>query len=166
METPLFIACTKMITKEYIERLLGEAIADSTLFAVSIDVSGNNDIRVLIDNEEGISIDDCVKVSRIIEGSLDREEEDFSLNVSSPGADQPLVVRRQYKKNIGRELIVKRDEGVKLKGKLTAVDDNGIVLHTREKQRIEGRKAKQWVEEDHHIEFEKIVEARVVLSFK
>lgn len=155
-----------MITKEYIERLLEEAIADGPLFAVSIVVSGNNDIKVLIDNDEGISIDDCVKVSRIIEGSLDREAEDFSLNVSSPGADQPLVVRRQYKKNIGRELVVKQSEGAKLKGELTAVDDRGITLHTREKQRIEGRKAKQWVEEDHLIEFEKIVEARVVLSFK
>jgi ribosome maturation factor RimP len=155
-----------MITKQDVEKLLEAYMGEGPLFTVSIDVSGNNDIRVLIDNDEGISIDDCVKVSRHLEGSFDREVEDFALNVSSPGADQPLTVRRQYRKNIGRDLQVKREDGSKLTGKLVDADDQKISLLTREKQRIEGRKAKQWVEETHEIAYELIKEAKVVLSFK
>lgn len=155
-----------MITKEDVEKLLESYMGDGPLFTVSINVSGNNDISVLIDNDEGISIDDCVKVSRHLEGSFDRDVEDFSLNVSSPGADQPLTVRRQYRKNIGRDLQVKREEGGKITGKLIDADQEGIRLLTREKQRIEGRKAKQWVEETHEIAYEQIKEAKVVLSFK
>lgn len=155
-----------MITKKQIEELLEEGLKETSIFPVVIDVSGNNDIRVLVDNDNGIGIHDCVKVSRLIEGSLDRDVEDFSLNVSSPGLDQPLMVERQYRKNVGRGVVVKLHSEGKVEGALEEVNDDGIVVKTREKRRIEGRKAKEWIEEKHNIAFSQIRETKVVISFK
>lgn len=155
-----------MVTKAQIEALLEEGLKETTLFPVVIEVTGNNDIRVLVDNDNGIGIHDCVKVSRLIEGSLDREVEDFSLNVSSPGLDQPLMVERQYRKNVGRGVVVKLQEEGKIEGTLEEVNAEGIVVKTREKKRIEGRKAKEWIEEKHNIAFSQIKETKVVISFK
>ncbi|MGF1563799.1 MAG: ribosome assembly cofactor RimP [Flavobacteriales bacterium] len=155
-----------MITKQRVAELLKEGFGDGPLFFVEIDVSGANDIRVLVDNDNGVSIGDCVKVSRHLESSFDRDTEDFSLNVSSPGADQPLRFARQYMKNVGRDLVVKLADGRKLTGALTAANDAQIELKVREKRRIEGRKSKEWVEEVFALPYEEINEAKVVISFK
>lgn len=155
-----------MITKSQVEHLIEAEFGDSPIFAVSVEVSSQNDIRVLVDNDNGIAITDCVKVSRLIEGSFDREVEDFSLQVSSPGLDQPLKVARQYKKNEGREMKISLLEGSSLEGVMTKVDETGIQLTIREKRRIEGRKSKEWVEEMHEVKYEDIREAKVVISFK
>jgi ribosome maturation factor RimP len=146
--------------------MLAEELAESPVFVVKVDVNTQNDIRVLVDNDLGISIDDCVKVSRFIEGSFDREVEDFSLQVSSPGLDHPLMVTRQYVKNVGREVQVKTLEGETLKGKLEAADDQEIALFWTEKERIEGKKAKQTVEKRRQIKYDEIKETLVVISFK
>lgn len=146
--------------------MLEDELAESPLFVVGLEVSSGNDIQVLLDGDQGVSIQDCMKVSRFLEGSFDREIEDFSLNVSSPGLDQPLRVKRQYKKNIGRSLFVKTMSGEKIEGELKAADEENISVFTREKRRIEGRKAKEWVEETHTIAYDDISEAKVVISFK
>lgn len=145
---------------------MNEGLEEGSIFAIDINVSGHNDIKVLIDNDEGVSIDDCVKVSRMIEGSFDREMEDFSLQVSSFGADQALRVLRQYVKNVGREVSVKRGEGEKIVGLLQSASEAGILLKIREKRRVEGKKKKEWVEEEIQIPFEEISETKLVLSFK
>ena len=155
-----------MITKSQVEHLIEAEFGDTPIFAVSVEVSSQNDIRVLVDNDNGIAITDCVKVSRLIEGSFDREVEDFSLQVSSPGLDQPLKVARQYKKNQGREMKISLLEGISLEGLMTTVNEDAIQITTREKRRIEGRKSKEWVEETHEIKIEDIREAKVVISFK
>ncbi|MDG1262077.1 MAG: ribosome assembly cofactor RimP [Flavobacteriales bacterium] len=155
-----------MITKSQVEHLIEAEFGDSPIFAVSVEVSSQNDIRVLVDNDNGIAITDCVKVSRLIEGSFDREVEDFSLQVSSPGLDQPLKVLRQYKKNIGRSMKLSLLEGGSIEGVMNEVGDEAIQLTTREKRRIEGRKSKEWVEEVHEIKIEDIKVAKVVISFK
>lgn len=155
-----------MITKSQVEHLIEAEFGGTPIFAVSVEVSSQNDIRVLVDNDNGIAITDCVKVSRLIEGSFDREVEDFSLQVSSPGLDQPLKVARQYKKNEGREMKISLLEGGSLEGVMTEVNEDTIRITTREKRRIEGRKSKEWVEEVHEIKFEDIREAKVVISFK
>ncbi len=163
---PLFLFEQRMITRSQVEALLVNEFGDSPLFFVEIEVSGANDIRVLVDSDNGISIDDCVKVSRFLESSFDREVNDFSLNVSSSGADQPLRMARQYRKNVGREVAVKLlDEG-KMTGKLIAADDTSATVLVREKRRIEGRKSKEWVEETFELPYDKIKETKVVISFK
>lgn len=155
-----------MITQQRIEELIGEKLAGTPIFAVSVAVHPGNNIQVLIDGDEGVSISDCVDVSRHIEGSLDREIEDFELKVSSAGADQPLQVRRQYNKHVGRELRVKMNQGETVQGKLTSNDEETIVLEWRTKERIEGRKAKHWVDHKKQISLDEVEEAKVILSFK
>ena len=86
--------------------------------------------RVDIDGDNGVNIDDCIELSRAIEGNLNRDEEDFELNVSSAGADQPLKLTRQYRKNVGRDLEVVTLDGEKAEGVLEDASDEGIVLRT------------------------------------
>lgn len=155
-----------MISKEAIEKLIAEKIEPTTQFVVDLQVTPSNQITVLLDSDTSTSIEDCIAVSRHIESNLDREQEDFELKVSSPGLDQPLKVLRQYRKNIGRHVVVKTEDEQKIQGELKSVDDNLITVETRTKERIEGRKAKRWVERQHQIPFENIKETKVVISFK
>lgn len=140
---------------------------DKGLFIVDLRISDTNVISLEIDSETGgVSIDDCVRVSRNIEHNLDREEQDFELSVSSAGLDKPLRVLKQYPKNIGRELKVKTVSGDKVEGVLTEADAEGIVLQTSRKERIEGKKKKELIVEDIPLKYADIKEAKVVISFK
>jgi ribosome maturation factor RimP len=114
---------------------------------------------VFIDGDHGITIDDCSRLSRFLESRLDRDKEDFELNVSSHGADQPLKFRRQYVKNIGRSLRVTRHDGSQVTGKIMTVGDNTLTLL------VESGKGKKAVSEV-SLQFDEIKEAKVVLSFK
>ena len=96
--SPLFY-WNVMIEKEIIEGHLREILSTKDIFLVEVKVDSSSKIRVHIDKMEGISIDDCVGVSRELEGKLDRDQEDFALEVSSPGLDAPFRVREQYVKN-------------------------------------------------------------------
>jgi len=118
-----------MINEKHIETLINEKLANSDVFLVEFRVKTDNKIRVFIDSERGITIDDCVALSRHIEGNLDREQEDFGLDVSSAGLDLPLRVTRQFKKNIGRTVHVILNDGAEIKGELIeATDENFQVL--------------------------------------
>jgi len=154
-----------MITAEKIKKLVEEKIEGSPNFIVDISVKPGNKITVLMDNDKGIVVADCVAVSRHIEGSLDREVEDFSLEVSSPGLDYPLKINRQYKKNIGRQVSSVTKEGQKVIGKLVAVNDNDIVIETKSTERVEGKKGKQLIINNINLTFDQIKETKVVLTF-
>ena len=120
-----------MIAKSNIRKFIEEGIEGTDVFIVELNVSEQNRIHVVADSDSGLSIDKCVAVSRSIEGRLDREVEDFELQVTSPGLTNPLKVTRQYKKNVGRGLKVKTLEDKSLEGKLVEATDEGIVLeHT------------------------------------
>jgi len=163
---PLFLFTYKMITKTQVVELLTAEFGETPLFFVDIDVTGANDIRVLVDNDNGISISDCVTVSRFLESSFDREVEDFSLQVMSAGADQPFKVTRQYVKNVGRQVAVKLLDGGSITGELVGANADEAQVKVREKRRIEGRKSKEWVEEIFALPYEKIKETKVIISFK
>lgn len=140
---------------------------DNGLFIVEISVSSGNNISVELDKHEGgVSVQDCVSVSRNIEHNLDREEADFSLNVSSAGLDKGLRVFDQYKKNVGRSLKVKLIEGGSIEGELTQASEDEITLQTKRKERIEGKKKKEVIIEDIKIPMTNIKEAKIVISFK
>ena len=174
--TPLFLASTpgkqpihsglNMITADTIRQLAEAHLEGSPGFLVDVRVGEANQIRILLDHDESTSIEDCMALHRYLESELDRNVEDFSLDVSSPGLDQPLQMHRQYMKNIGRSVQVKPVDGAKVEGELVAVDEAGITLKIREKRRIEGRKAKEWVEEEQVWPFEQIQSTKVVISFK
>ena len=148
-------------------RTLVDAKTDGTPhYVVDLVVHPGNKIVVELDGDEGASIEACMKISRYLEHDvLDREVEDFELQVTTPGLDKPFKVHRQYVNNVGRNVKVRREEG-KLEGLLKAVDEEKIVVETREKVRVEGRKKKEWVVTEHVIPFADIIETKVVISFK
>lgn len=152
-----------MITKEQIQYLV-EDVLTSNQFVVDITIGAGNSITVLVDSDTGISIGECVSISRHIEGSLDREQEDFSLEVSSPGLSTPLKVLRQYLKNIGRELEVVSKDGQKQKGILRSADSEGFTLEVKSKEKIDGTKVD--VVKSITYPFDQIKTVKIVISFK
>lgn len=155
-----------MITAEQIRTLVEEKIADTDLFIVEINVKPGNKIEIFIDRDSGLALEDCLRVSRHVEGSLDRETEDFALDVSSPGVGRPLKLKRQYFKNVGRNVEIKLTDGSKIEGALTSADEEKIIVQTRTKEEVEGKKGKKWVERDHELPYENITETKITISFK
>lgn len=164
--SPLFLYA--MINKSRIQELAQERIAehDPALYIVEIKISGANNILVEIDREQGsVSIEDCVAVSRNIEHNLDRETEDFALEVSSAGIDQPLRVYKQYIKNVGRTVKVKLPEKGSLEGTIVNADESSFTLETKEKRTVEGRKKKEWVIQNVPLKYNEIKETKLVITF-
>lgn len=120
-----------MIEKVKILELVQDALSDSDKFLVNLKITTDNRIYIDLDGDSGITIDDCIAVSRAIENNLDREEEDFELNVSSAGADSPLKLPRQYKRHVGRDIWVETTTQEGFEGKLTEADDNQITVKTK-----------------------------------
>ncbi len=154
-----------MIAKEKIVKLVEERL-DDEMFIVDITVSSNNDIQVYVDSFSGMTIEQCISVSRNVEHNLDREEEDFALQVSSPGLTKSFKVKQQYKKYTGKEIEVQTADGVELEGLLVASDDEGIVLKTSKREKVEGHKKKQLIEKEHNLKYDEIKSAKAVISFK
>ena len=152
-----------MIVPEKIISLTQEIITDDQ-FIVSVEVSPSNVIVVTVDSENGISIDDCINISRHIEKNLDREEEDFELQVSSAGVGQPLKVLRQYVKNTGKEVEVVNKSGEKKKGVLKSVDENGFELEFEVKEKVEGQKKKQTVTHSQKFTFDEVKTVRNIIK--
>ena len=155
-----------MITKEQITQLIEPEIVGTDIFLVDVKVGEGNKIHVIADADGGLSIDKCVKVSRAVEFNLDREVEDFELQVTSPGLSNPLQVTRQYIKNVGRGLKVRTADGEEFDGELTQADEQGIVLEKEVKRKIEGTKKKEKVKEQYKLNYDQIKEAKVMISFK
>ena len=159
-----------MITKQLVEDLANERIQERNpeLYIVDITINNGSQILVEIDHETtGVSIEDCMSISRNIEHNLDREVQDFSLEVASAGLSKPFRVLKQYIKNIGKQVKVKTFEhGQNVEGVLEAANDNEIIVTTREKVRVEGRKKKEWVETKHTIPMDTIKETNLIITFK
>ena len=154
-----------MMSDLHIRELAERALEGTERFLVDVHVTPMNKIIVLIDGAQGVNISQCVAVSRFIENSLDRDAEDFELEVSSSGLDQPFKVLRQYQKNIGKEVDVKLADGKKVKGNLISATEKGITIQQVSKERIEGRKAKQNVEKNFDFSFPEIKETKIVIKF-
>ena len=146
-----------MIEKIKILELVQSALEGTDKYLVNLKVTPDNRIYVDIDGDNGVNIDDCIELSRAVESQLDRDEEDFELNVSSAGADSPLKLTRQYVKNVGRDLEVVMFDGKEAEGTLENADDNGIVLRTKG--------TKKQAPETLHLAYSDIKTARVVLKF-
>jgi ribosome maturation factor RimP len=155
-----------MILKEQIIDLINEKINGTHLFLIDVKVLPGNRIEVFIDGDNGLGISDCVDLSRYIEKSLDREVEDFSLEVSSPGATQPLKLSRQYIKHIGRDLELKLNDGSTLTGTLKEIATNGdLTLETTTREPKPIGKGKINVTRTHNIELQNIKESKIKLKF-
>lgn len=151
--------------QDLVRKLVDEAVEENdSLFLIDLSFLPNNKIKVIVDGDEGISLKECVRISRHVEHSLDREEEDFALEVTSPDITQPLSVERQYKKNINRVLKVKTEEG-EIEGTLVDVDENGISLRWKTREPKPIGKGKVTVEKNASIAYQNIKEAKVKITF-
>jgi ribosome maturation factor RimP len=117
-----------MISEQLIKDLTNQHLEGSDRFAVSVAVRPDNRIRIFIDSDSRVLIEHCIELSKFIESQLDREAEDFELNVSSSGLDQPYKLSRQYIKNIGREVSVLQKDNTKIEGTLIAADELGFTV--------------------------------------
>ena len=120
-----------MIDKFKVLDIVKDVLEGSDKYLVNMKITPDNRIFVDLDGDNGINIDDCIEVSRAIENSLNRDEEDFELNVSSAGADSPLKMPRQYHRHVGRELSVEPFEGAKVEGVLTEAGDSQFTIKTK-----------------------------------
>ena len=151
--------------RENVEKLLNQALAEKpSLFLIDCSISETNQIRVILDGDQGVSVQDCMDVSRAIEHNLDREAQDFSLEVQSAGVSEPLQLIRQYKKNIGRNLQVRTAKDT-IEGALTAATDEAVTLQWKAREPKPVGKGKVTVQKEAVVPYNDIVEAKVMIKF-
>ena len=153
--------------KENIQKLLAEALSlQPDLFLIDLHIDDQSRVQVVLDGDNGVSLEQCIKVSRHIEHQLDREVHDFSLEVSSAGATHPLKMVRQYKKNIGRKLAVHTIDNDNFKATLTQADDDQITLEWKAREPKPIGKGKHTVVKQLQIPYNQIEKATVQIQFK
>ena len=155
-----------MTEKSIIKKLAEEWLEGKDYFLVDIEVSPDNKIVVEIDHADGVWIEDCVELSKYIEDHLDRDKEDFELEVGSAGLGQPFKVPQQYINFIGKEVEVLNADGKKIKGILKEVDGNLFTVTTQEKLKVEGKKRPVLTPVDHQFEMDKVKYTKYIISFK
>ena len=155
-----------MIDRNIVSGIVGEWLEDKDYFLVDVTVSPDDKIVVEIDHAEGVWIDDCVDLSRFIESKLDREEEDYELEVGSAGIGQPFKVLQQYLIHIGREVEVLTKEGKKLDGILKDANEENFTLTIQRKVKLEGAKRPKLVDEDITFVYSEIKYTKYIISFK
>lgn len=134
--SPLLLKCTfenrnitdSMISEQLIKDLTNSHLEGSDRFVVSVAVKSDNRIRIFIDSDTHVLIEHCIELSKFIESQLNREVEDFELNVSSSGLDQPYKQPRQFVKNIGREVSVLLKDNSRLNGTLISADEEAFII--------------------------------------
>ncbi|HOZ86786.1 MAG TPA: ribosome assembly cofactor RimP [Bacteroidia bacterium] len=154
-----------MISKEHILSIANNHLKNSQVFVTGIRIGSDNQINLFIDGDNGVTIKDCVELSRLIEGTLDRNKDDFALDVSSHGAATPLILPRQYTKHIGRNFEIKLIDDTKLEGTLISCDNEEIKIEfsTRENKPI--GKGKITVVKNEIIKYSQIKESKVKLKY-
>jgi ribosome maturation factor RimP len=155
-----------MIEKTIVAGIVGEFLENSPLFLVDVEMKPGNIIVVEVDSEKAVSIDDCVALSKYIETKLDRETEDYELEVGSAGIGQAFKTLRQYLKNVGNEVEVLTKSGQKLTGILKAADEDSFVLTIEKQVKPEGAKRKVKVEEDLTFRYDEIKKTNYLIRFK
>ena len=146
------------ILKEYFKKR-------KDLFLIDFELSLGNKVNITIDGDNGVTVDDCVQLSRSLENNLDRDSEDFSLEVSSAGANTPLVHRRQYVKNIGRILNLVTCDNEKYEAVLKDVSDQNIILEWKTREPKPIGKGKVTVQKSVKINYNDIDSARIKLVY-
>ena len=145
--------------------MANEHLSGTNLYVTGIRIGADNQINVFIDGDEGVTIVNCVELSRFIEKGLDREKEDFSLDVSSHGAAAPLILPRQYLKHVGRDLEIKLLDGNKAEGNLVECNNEEIKLTFSVRENKPIGKGKITVTKQHIIKYNQIKESRIKLKF-
>lgn len=155
----------RKMLRNIIEKELANCLKNrEDLFLIDLDIALDNSIKIIIDGDKGVSVDDCMYVSRLIEQSIDRDKHDFSLEVSSSGALTPLSSIRQYMKNIGRTLFVRTTNDTEYEAKLIDADSNQISLFWKQRERKLIGKGKITVEKKIDLLYKDIIEAKIKIK--
>ena len=155
-----------MIDTNVVKELVDEWLRDKEYFLVDIDISQNDKIIVEIDHADGVWIEDCVALSKFIEEHLNRDEEDYELEVGSAGLGQPFKVPQQYENFVGKEVEVMTAGGTKVRGVLKSVAGNDFVVTVKERVQVEGRKRPQLQDVDHTYQMDNVKYTKYLISFK
>ncbi|MCL2649479.1 MAG: ribosome assembly cofactor RimP [Candidatus Azobacteroides sp.] len=155
-----------MIDKEIVRQLVEDFTKESENFLVSVDVKPGNVVVVEIDSDGSVGIDDCIALSKFIESKLDRDIEDYELEVGSAGISQPFKILRQYRKYTGREVEVLTKAGKKLQGILKDANEQNMTLTIEKQVKPEGAKRKITVEEDLTFTYDEIKYTKYLIRFK
>ena len=154
-----------MIDKTELEKVINESLEGTKMYLVTLKVSKDNVIDVALDSDEDITIDDCIAVNDAVLAAFDRDKgEDYELTVGSYGITSPLLLPRQYRKNIGYEVEVLTAYGRKLKGIIADADDEGFTLTTTVKRRLEGKKRPELVEEEERFNYSDIKQTKNIIK--
>lgn len=154
-----------MTFKEKVKQLLQTGLDEyPDLFLIDLSISDGNKIVVILDGDNGVQLQDCINISRAIEHNLDREENDFSLEVASAGVSASLKQIRQYRKNLGRTLLV-TTKSEKIEATLVEVDENSITLEWKSREPKKIGKGKETVLHNEKISIDEIVDAVVTIKF-
>jgi ribosome maturation factor RimP len=155
-----------MIETALVRGIVEDYLAGSDAYWVTVGIAPDNKITVEIDNDQSVSIDDCIALTRHIESKLDRDKEDYELEVGSAGISQPFKVFRQYKKNIGKEVETLLKNGKKLSGILKDAGEENLILTVEKQVKPEGSKRKVVVEEDLTFNYSEIKYTKNIIRFK
>ena len=155
-----------MIDKNVVKELVEEWLKDKDYFLVDVEISLDDRIVVEIDHADGVWIEDCVELSRFIEDHLNRDEEDYELEVGSAGLGQPFKVPQQYHIFVCQMVEVLDADGKKVKGLLKSVDGNNFVVTVSEKVKVEGKKRPVLMDVDHTYQMDNVKYTKYLISFK
>ena len=155
-----------MIDKKHVESIVNEWLEGREYFLVEVSVSADDCIVVTIDHADGVWIEDCADLSRFIEAHLDREQEDYELEVGSAGLGQPFRVRRQYEIHVGEMVETQTRDGHKWQGVLTEVGDDGFTMEVEQKVKPEGAKRPRKELVAMHFTFEEVAYTKYVINVK
>ena len=164
---PFFVTQIKdMEFRKKIEELLSGFLEErKDLFLVDLKFSAADDITVILDGDQGVTLQDCLDASRAVEFNLNREVHDFGLQVMSSGLSEPVESPRQYRKNIGRTLDIVLTDDSKIEGELVHVDDEKITIRLAYRRPKLVGKGKEDVVEDKDISYSEIKKALVAIKF-
>jgi len=155
-----------MILKEVVNQTITRYLTGTDYYLVDLNITNDNRISVEIDAFEGVEIDFCAELSRYVESTLDREVEDFELQVGSAGLTEPFKVLKQYEKNIGNEVEVLTKTGKKLSGILTEANETNFILQIEKTEKPEGSKRKITIQEDITFNYSDIKYTKYIIRFK
>ncbi len=154
-----------MITKQDVLDAVAQKIEDDGNFIVEVSVGPSNEIRLVVDSEKGIPISYCEELDALVETKLDRDKEDYSLEVSSAGICTELKVFGQFRKNIGNKVEVTMPNGAWIRGVLVDATEDGFDVETEEKKKVEGEKKKQIVKTVTHYALSDVKMVKDILDF-
>lgn len=155
-----------MIRKEQIVEIVNEWLVDKEYFLVDVTVSKDDEIVVEIDHADGVWIEDCVELSRFIESKMNRDEEDFELEVGSAGLGQPFKVKQQYINHVGKEVEVLANDGRKYRGILSEASDDTFAVTVSEKVKAEGAKRPKTEQIPHTWNYNEVKYTKYLISFE